>query len=123
MTRRRLPAQVTIPTPQPARASAPPVQDVQGYPAPAYPQAVPQPAPVTHVTVNAPPQSQALPAIASFFVPGLGHLIQGRVLAGLCWFIGGVVSGLLCFVGVGLITTPILCIACIISAAKYKPRY
>ena len=31
-------------------------------------------------------QSQAIPALVSFFIPGLGHLIQGRLLGAIGWF-------------------------------------
>jgi TM2 domain-containing membrane protein YozV len=38
-------------------------------------------------------QTHALPAILSFFIPGLGQLIKGEVLkAFLIWIIGGLVS-------------------------------
>ena len=65
-------------------------------------------------------QSQALPALASFCLPGLGQLIQGRVLAGMAWFGANLISLALIFAGVGLITTPILWLVCIMDAAKYR---
>ena len=61
-------------------------------------------------------------AFLSFLCPGLGQLIQGRVLAGLIWFVAVCISGLLCFVAVGFVTTPILWIWCVVNAAKYDRR-
>lgn len=38
-------------------------------------------------------QTYALPAILSFFIPGLGQLIKGQVLkAFLIWIVGGLIS-------------------------------
>ena len=34
-------------------------------------------------------------AICSFFVPGLGQLVQGRVLSGLLWFLGACAAGVI----------------------------
>ena len=82
-------------------------------------QQFPQYQPQT-IVVQAPRQSQALPALASFCLPGLGQLIQGRVLAGMAWFVANLVSVALIFAGVGLITTPILWLLCIMDAAKYR---
>ncbi|TKB51783.1 hypothetical protein [Ferrimonas aestuarii] len=61
-------------------------------------------------------------AICSFFIPGLGQLVQGRILAALLFFV---------FIGVGyaigpwLLFIPYLIVVpvhvwCIIDAAKYK---
>jgi TM2 domain-containing membrane protein YozV len=82
-------------------------------------QQFPQYQPQT-IVVQAPRQSQALPALASFCLPGLGQLIQGRVLAGMAWFGANLISLALIFAGVGLITTPILWLVCIMDAAKYR---
>ena len=82
-------------------------------------QQFPQYQPQT-IVVQAPRQSQALPALASFCLAGLGQLIQGRVLAGMAWFVANLVSVALIFAGVGLITTPILWLLCIMDAAKYR---
>lgn len=82
-------------------------------------QQFPQYQPQT-IVMQAPRQSQALPALASFCLPGLGQLIQGRVLAGMAWFVANLMSVALIFVGVGLITTPILWLLCIMDAAKYR---
>jgi len=37
-------------------------------------------------------------ALCSLFIPGLGQLIQGRVLSALFWFIGACVFGAITFV-------------------------
>ncbi|QIZ78317.1 hypothetical protein [Ferrimonas lipolytica] len=62
-------------------------------------------------------------ALASFFFPGLGQLIQGRILPALLFFIfvaGGYgVGPFLLFIPY-IIVIP-LHIWCIIDAAKYKP--
>ena len=78
----------------------------------------------TVVYVNAPqqaPPSQALPALVSLFLPGVGQLIQGRVTAWILWQICWGISLCLCLLIIGFITTPILSIACVIDAAKYNP--
>ena len=54
------------------------------------------------------------------FFPGLGQLIQGRILAWLLWWVALFVSALLTLAVIGFITTPILWILCVIDAAKYK---
>lgn len=41
-------------------------------------------------------QTYGLPAILSFFVPGLGQLLKGQILKGVgIWIIGGVLTYLL----------------------------
>jgi len=72
------------------------------------------------IIVQAPRQSQALPALASFCFPGLGQLIQGRVLAAMAWFVANLVSVALIFAGIGILTTPILWLLCVMDAAKYR---
>lgn len=62
-------------------------------------------------------------AICSFFIPGLGQLVQGRILAALFFFV-------VCAVSYGLVTTVILFFMwivgaifhlwSIIDAAKYR---
>jgi TM2 domain-containing membrane protein YozV len=66
--------------------------------------------------------SQALPALVNFFLPGLGQLIQGRLIAAVVWWVVLLFSVSLIFFAIGIITTPVLYIACIIDAARYKPR-
>jgi TM2 domain-containing membrane protein YozV len=54
-------------------------------------------------------------ALASFFIPGLGQLIQGRVVAALLQF---VVSGLLWLIWLGWVGHIFSCI----EAARWKGR-
>ena len=63
-----------------------------------------------------------LAALASFFVPGLGQLLQGRALTGFLFFLivpaGWVVT---VFTGGVLCLAPLLLhLWCIVDAAKYK---
>ena len=67
-------------------------------------------------------ESQTLPALVNVLLPGVGQLIQGRFAAWLGWWIVLFVSGLLILAGIGLVTTPILWILCILDAAKYRPK-
>lgn len=59
-------------------------------------------------------------AICSFFIPGLGQLVQGRILAALFFFIGMAVSWMLVYIAIGWLLVPIVYIWGIIDAAKYK---
>ncbi len=61
-----------------------------------------------------------LAAICSFFFPGLGQLVQGRIMPALFFFIGMAVSWILTWVGIGWILVPIVYIWCIVDAARYK---
>ncbi len=54
--------------------------------------------------------------MASFFIPGLGQLLQGRVLLGLFFF---VLSGIVWFVTLGLLGWVIHVAACL-EAAVWK---
>ena len=76
------------------------------------------------IIVNAPrqQQSQALPALASFCFPGLGQLIQGRVLAAIGFFGLNAVAAILAIatLGVGLVLAFPLWLWCIVDAAKYR---
>jgi TM2 domain-containing membrane protein YozV len=56
-------------------------------------------------------------ALSSFFIPGLGQLIQGRVLAALFFFI---LSGILWFITFGWGGWIGHVVACI-EAARWKP--
>lgn len=57
-------------------------------------------------------------ALASFFIPGLGQLIQGRILWAVVWFIGSIVWWILTL---GLLSGVIHVISCL-HAALYNPR-
>jgi TM2 domain-containing membrane protein YozV len=57
-------------------------------------------------------------AICSFFVPGLGQLVQGRILAALLMF---VLAGVVWFVSLGMLGWVMHLVACI-EAARWKRR-
>ena len=57
-------------------------------------------------------------ALCSFFFPGLGQLIQGRILAALLFFVG---AGVLWFVSLGTLGWIMHIWACV-DAAVWKPR-
>jgi TM2 domain-containing membrane protein YozV len=61
-----------------------------------------------------------LAAICSFFIPGLGQLVQGRILAAIFFFIAMAVSWVLVWLLIGWILVPIVYLWCIIDAARYK---
>jgi hypothetical protein len=72
--------------------------------------------------VNAPPQSQAFPAFINLLCfPGLGQLIQGRLLAAIIWWCLHVMAAASCVIGIGFVLWPIVWIACVIDAARYNP--
>jgi TM2 domain-containing membrane protein YozV len=99
--------------------------DFLNEPKPGQPSAPVPPAPIYHHTtiIAAPAQSQALPALVNFFCfPGLGQLIQGRVMAALVWWGLHLVCAALCVVGIGFFIWPIVWIGCVIDAARYDPR-
>lgn len=53
-------------------------------------------------------QKHGVPALLSFFVPGLGQMIKGEVGKGIGVFLCMIISVALMFVVIGFITTPIL---------------
>jgi TM2 domain-containing membrane protein YozV len=59
--------------------------------------------------------SNFIPALASFFIPGLGQLIQGRLLAALLYFI---ITGALWIFFLGWLGHIVACI----DAARWKAR-
>lgn len=65
-------------------------------------------------------------AICNFFIPGLGHLVQGRILGALFYFIVvGVSYALAATVVLAIVFWPLGVIShiiCIISAARYRGR-
>jgi hypothetical protein len=72
------------------------------------------------VIVNQP--SQVVPALLNAFCwPGLGHFVQGRLLAGLIWLCLWGFSLALCFLVVGVFLAPIVWILSIVDAARYNP--
>lgn len=66
--------------------------------------------------------SQAFPAFASLLICGLGQLLQGRVLAALAWFALDVICWCLAAVVIGFFLLPLVWIACVVDAARYRPR-
>lgn len=65
--------------------------------------------------------SQALPALASFFLPGLGQLIQGRSRAACRWFLAACGATLLVAVVIGVVVLPVVWFRCVLDAARYRP--
>ena len=63
-----------------------------------------------------------LAAICSFFIPGLGQLVQGRILAALLFFVfvSASYGGSVLTLGLGLIIAIPLHIWCIVNAARYQ---
>ncbi|SDJ90567.1 hypothetical protein SAMN04488540_11553 [Ferrimonas sediminum] len=59
-------------------------------------------------------------AICSCFIPGLGQLVQGRILAALLFFVFVSSGYFLYFLIVPAILGAILHLWCIIDAAKYR---
>jgi len=53
-------------------------------------------------------EKHGVPALLSFFIPGLGQLIKGRVMRGIVVFAGTAFSIALVTTGLGVITTPII---------------
>jgi len=66
-------------------------------------------------------QTQGIPALASFFMPGLGQLIQGRNGAAAGWWLAFAASVLSMFVVIGFVLAPIVVVLCIVDAAKWRP--
>jgi hypothetical protein len=81
-----------------------------------------QPQPTIIVNTPRQQQSQALPALASFCIPGLGQLIQGRALAALGFFCVNAFASLtvLATAGIGLLWSIPLWLWNITDAAKYR---
>lgn len=62
-----------------------------------------------------------LAAICNVFIPGLGQLVQGRIIPALIFFIAMAISWGLVIVLIGYLFVPIVYIWSIIDAAKYSP--
>lgn len=61
-----------------------------------------------------------LAAICSFFIPGLGQLVQGRILAALFFFIFAAIAYATIVIAIGYVLVPIAYLWTIIDAAKFK---
>ena len=102
---------------EPQQPQYPPQQ--YGQPVPPPPQ-YQQPVYQTVIHNHRGKESQALPAIASFFCPGLGQLIQGRAGAGVMFFLGVLISIPLMFIIVGFFTLLGVWLWSIVDAAKWQ---
>ena len=74
-------------------------------PTPAYPQPFTAPPPQVY---QVSPKSPGLAVLGSFFVPGLGQLINGQVGKAITFFALWCLSLLLLVVFIGFLTTPVL---------------
>lgn len=87
-------------------------------------QPIPQPMPQQVVYVRDNSTSNAIAAAANFFIPGLGHLIQGRIAMA-----AGIVLGLICCIplvfvfGFGFLLGVCIWIAAIYDAATFEQHY
>ena len=105
---------------------APPVPPASpGYatPAPGYgaPMAPPWPAPGYGVVVA--PKSPALALVASFFVPGLGQLINGEIGKGIGMLVGYAVAIVLVIVLIGFVAAPAIWIWSMVDAYQGAQRW
>ncbi len=69
------------------------------------------------------PKSPALAALATFFIVGLGQLLNGEVGKGIMFFCAAFVSGLLCLVLIGFILLPVVWIWAIADAYSGAQRW
>lgn len=69
------------------------------------------------------PRSPALAALATFFIVGLGQLINGEVGKGIAFFLAAVVSGLLVFLIIGIFLLPIVWIWAIVDAYRGAQKW
>jgi TM2 domain-containing membrane protein YozV len=60
-------------------------------------------------------------ALCNVFIPGLGHLIQGRLLAAILYFVTISVGYAFYILIIPAIFAAIIHLICIISAARYRP--
>ncbi len=49
-----------------------------------------------------------IPALLSFFIPGLGQLVKGHVLAGILIFFGSIIAAALVYAVIGIFILPVL---------------
>lgn len=64
-----------------------------------------------------------LAALCSLFIPGLGQLLQGRLLSAACFFVVVTVSWWFWFLMVPIAIALLAHLLSIIDAARYDPRY
>ena len=60
-------------------------------------------------------------ALCNVFIPGLGQLIQGRILAAIFFFVFYAVAWVLIWVAIGWLLVPIAWLWAVIDAARFKP--
>ena len=61
-------------------------------------------------------------ALCNIFIPGLGHLVQGRLIAAFFFFVTTTAGYALYFLVFPAIIAAIIHLISIISAARYKPQ-
>lgn len=59
-------------------------------------------------------------AICNVFIPGLGQLVQGRILAAILFFVSSLIAYGTTVIIVGFVLLPIVYIWAIADAAKFK---
>ena len=69
--------------------------------------------------------ANVIAAVCSFFLPGLGQLVQGRVIAALAFFLMGIVLWLVGVLSLGLLAFLIVIphLWATIDAALWRPRF
>ncbi|WP_240335263.1 hypothetical protein [Paraliobacillus sediminis] len=67
-------------------------------------------------------KNAGLAAVLSFFVAGLGQIYNGQIGKGIGFIVAYFISGLLMFVIIGFITTPILWIWGMVDAYNVATR-
>lgn len=65
-------------------------------------------------------KGNVIAALCSFFIPGLGQLLQGRVLAAAFFFLINVVTAASMYVLIGFVLWPICWIWNILNAARWR---
>ncbi|KPH58580.1 hypothetical protein HJP15_18425 [Pseudoalteromonas sp. NEC-BIFX-2020_002] len=59
-------------------------------------------------------------AICNIFFPGLGQLVQGRILSAIFFALAIIISYALVYVLIGFVLVPIIYLWSIIDAARYR---
>lgn len=59
-------------------------------------------------------------AICNVFLPGLGQLVQGRILAAILFFVSMTIAIATIYILIGFVLAPIVYIWSIVDAAKFK---
>lgn len=80
------------------------------------------PATTVRTPVPAAPKSPGVAAVLSFFVCGLGQIYNGQISKGILMIVAYMVSAMLIFLAVGIITTPILWIWGMVDAYSTAER-